>query len=407
MTHGNRSDGLPPQAAPATGVLAVAMPDAQRLEAIFGEQAARLALRELGEAVDGLARRLLAQHEILERHRQDASGRWSMLFRLRRSALARDLHETCGAIEAAGRSLVQPLLAQVLGTGTGMRMPLGLLARPLAADIWAAQGRQCPPGWLQRDLLVLPGSALEDATDAVLIEAILDARQPVRTLLQPIVRMSDRSVVGYEALSRGPQGSALEQPDRLFAAASACNRTLDMELHCATLALQRTRGRLPPGHFLALNLGPQALAVAQHRLALQGRQDVLLELTEHLPLDGAMELVPAVSALRAQGIGLALDDTGCGFADLDTVRVLHPDIAKLCITVVRHAGQGGLLDADIAGSAAHLHQLGCRVLAEGVETQAQHDALSACGIELAQGWLYGRPMPVDTALGAAAAPQMA
>ncbi|GAO24412.1 hypothetical protein HF896_15890 [Alicycliphilus denitrificans] len=61
----------------------------------------------------------------------------------------------------------------------------------------------------------------------------------MRTLLQSVVRMRDRAVVGYEALSRGPQGSALEQSDRLFAAAGACGRTVDMELHC-----------------LALNLGP-------------------------------------------------------------------------------------------------------------------------------------------------------
>jgi EAL domain-containing protein (putative c-di-GMP-specific phosphodiesterase class I) len=395
MPNGNPSDARRRQA--ATGVLAIAMPGAARLEAIFGERAARLALRELGDAADALIRRLLAQHEILEHHRQDAAGRWSVLFRLRRNALARDLQETCGAIEAAGRGLAQPLPAQVLGAGTGMRMPLGLLARPLAADAWAAQGGQCPPGWLQPDLLAPPGGALEDGA-AEAVAAILAGRQNVRTLLQPIVRMRDRAVVGYEALSRGPQGSVLEQPDRLFAAAGACGRTVDMELHCAALALRRTRGRLPQGRFLALNLGPQALACAMQRLPLQGCRDVLFELTEHLPLDGAMELSAAVAGLRAQGFGLALDDTGCGFADLDTARVLRPGIAKLCITVVRHAGQGTPLDADIAGSVAQLHQLGCRVLAEGVETQAQHDALCACGIELAQGWLYGRPAAVDDVL---------
>ena len=100
MPSGNLSDGQTP---PATAVLAIAMPSAARLEAIFGVQAAQLALRELGEAADALMRRLLAQHEIVAQHRQDAAGRWSMLFRLRRSTLVRDLQETCGAIEAAGR----------------------------------------------------------------------------------------------------------------------------------------------------------------------------------------------------------------------------------------------------------------------------------------------------------------
>ena len=221
-----------------------------------------------------------------------------------------------------------------------MRMPLVLLARPLAADTWAAHGGQCPPDWLQ-SAPHSPPCGVSGENTAALVADLLAGPQGMRTLLQPIVRLHDQTVVGYEALSRGPQGSVLESPDRLFAAASACGRTLDMELHSAALALQRTQGRLPPGCFLSVNLGPQALACAAQRLPLGGRQDVLLELTEHLPLDGALELSEAVSSLRAQNVGLALDDTGCGFADLDTARVLQPDIAKLCITVVRHAGQGG------------------------------------------------------------------
>ena len=266
MPSGNLSDGQTP---PATAVLAIAMPSAARLEAIFGVQAAQLALRELGDAADALMRRLLAQHEIVGQHRQDAAGRWSMLFRLRRSTLVRDLQETCSAIEAAGRSLAQPLPAQVLGTGTGMRMPLVLLARPLAADVWAAHGGQCPPGWLEPALHSPPCGVSADDT-AALVADLLAGPQGMRTLLQPIVRLHDRAIVGFEALSRGPQSSVLESPDRLFAAASACGRTLDMELHSATLALQRTQGRLPPGCFLSVNLGPQALACAAQRLPLGG-----------------------------------------------------------------------------------------------------------------------------------------
>ena len=105
MPSGNLSDGQTP---PATAVLAIAMPSAARLEAIFGVQAAQLALRELGDAAGALMRRLLAQHEIVAQHRQDAAGRWSMLFRLRRSTLVRDLQETCSAIEAAGHSRCRP-----------------------------------------------------------------------------------------------------------------------------------------------------------------------------------------------------------------------------------------------------------------------------------------------------------
>lgn len=146
--------------------------------------------------------------------------------------------------------------------------------------------------------------------------------------------MSDCAVVGYEALSRGPAGSPLERPEVMF------------------------------------------------------------ELTEHLPLDEAVGLAAAVARLRALGIGLALDDTGCGFADMDTARILRPNIVKLCITVVRNADKGAPFMRPIQETVSALQALSCRVLAEGVETEAQHQPLAAAGVELAQGWLYGKPADI-------------
>jgi EAL domain-containing protein (putative c-di-GMP-specific phosphodiesterase class I) len=125
---------------------------------------------------------------------------------------------------------------------------------------------------------------------------------------------------------------------------------------------------------------------------------VVLELTEHLPLNEAEDLVEVVKRLRTLGIRLALDDTGCGFADLDTVRLLRPDIVKLCITVIRNADKGSQFTAAIRDSAERLRTFGCLVLAEGVERENQHATLPGCGIELAQGWLYGKPGAVELVL---------
>jgi EAL domain-containing protein (putative c-di-GMP-specific phosphodiesterase class I) len=180
---------------------------------------------------------------------------------------------------------------------------------------------------------------VDQAGSSTDVTAILTDRC-IQTYLQPIVRVSDRAVVGFEALSRGPQGSPLERPDKLFDAAYAAGRTVDAELLCAELALERTKDKLPPGAFLTINLGPDALALAADKLALAGRPQVMIELTEHLPLNQAEGLVEVVNRLRTSGIRLALDDTGCGFADFDTVRLLRPDLVKLCITVIRNADKG-------------------------------------------------------------------
>jgi EAL domain-containing protein (putative c-di-GMP-specific phosphodiesterase class I) len=110
-------------------------------------------------------------------------------------------------------------------------------------------------------------------------------------------------------------------------------------------------------------------------------------------------LVEVVNRLHAMGIRLALDDTGCGFADFETVRLLQPDIVKLCITVIRNADKGSHFTAAIRASAERLCKLGCQVLAEGVESATQHAALRGCGIELGQGWLYGKPEAVESVVG--------
>lgn len=383
-------------------VLSIDIAARDRLIDIFGRAAVDRALADFGAAADGLISRLLAQHALIYRQRQDAAGRWFACFSILANGVPRDAEETCAAIEDAGRKLVHDVLNDVFGTGTGMRVPLMLAVLQLPADVAdavTADAGASLSAWLDAKLAALPHRRLQDQAVAPAVVAAILAERSVRTLLQPIVRMRDRAVVGYEALTRGPRGSPLERPDCLFDAAHANACPVEMELLCAELALERSRGKLPPGGFLTINLGPDALACAAAKLPLAGRREVMLELTEHLPLDQAEGLAGAVAQLRALGHGLALDDTGCGFADMDTVRVLRPEIVKLCITVVRNADKGSPFVNAIRETAERLRALGCRVLAEGVETEAQHAVLVDCGIELAQGWLYGKPEAVEALAG--------
>jgi EAL domain-containing protein (putative c-di-GMP-specific phosphodiesterase class I) len=219
----------------------------------------------------------------------------------------------------------------------------------------------------------------------------------LRIVLQPIVSLSRTpSVLGYEALARGPQGSALESAGALFETADNCGQRVALEEACAWSALALV-DRLPAGQFLTINASADLLAnpVLVEAMARPG---VVVELTEHLPLDDAEGLLPIVSVLRRGGAQLALDDTGCGFADTDVAAILRPEIVKLCITVVRNAALEEAHRITIQDTVRRLQDLGCRVLAEGVETEIQADRLESIGATLAQGWYFGRPAPADEVL---------
>lgn len=372
---------------PVVARLAIDLAEPGRLAHIFGASAASQALADLGDATDDLFERLLRQQGVVKRVRRDAEGHWSALFQVAPGEFGRDVGEVCSTIETACCRLMRESLSAVLGNGSGRRVSVDV-----GVSLVASPGSEAPRPGVHASACQRLENLVYEEVDALL------AQRSIRTLLQPLVRMNDRRVIGYEALSRGPQGSPLEQPDMLFNAAALGGRTVEMELLCARLALERTAGRLHSGCLLTLNLGPEALALALDELPLRGRSDVMLELTEHLPLDQVESLTGTIARLRAQGIGLVLDDTGCGFADMDAVRLLRPEIVKLCIAVIRNADRGSPFDTEIGATALHLRQLGHRVLAEGVETEPQHAALLPLGIELAQGWLYGRPRPVDEVL---------
>lgn len=97
------------------------------------------------------------------------------------------------------------------------------------------------------------------------------------------------------------------------------------------------------------------------------------------------------------GIRLALDDTGCGFADINTVRILRPDVVKLCITITSRLGRHPDIEKDIRNFVAKTENLGGVVLGEGIERKEQAEILKNCGVYLGQGYYHGRPRPIREA----------
>jgi diguanylate cyclase (GGDEF)-like protein len=212
---------------------------------------------------------------------------------------------------------------------------------------------------------------------------------PVSAVFQPVMRLRDDLVVGYEALARMAV-QPYRAPDRWLADASAVGRRAELELVC--LAAATARG-LPPGdQLLFLNLSPSLLAdpvVGEHLAALAGR--VVVELSEQEPVEDYDALNDVVSEWRERGVRLAIDDTGAGYASLQHVLRLTPDFIKLDKTLVQGVEHDRSRRALVASFVALARESGAQVIAEGIETRDQLAVLHDVGVHLGQGYLLGRP----------------
>lgn len=212
----------------------------------------------------------------------------------------------------------------------------------------------------------------------------------IRTMFQPIVDLASQKVVAVEALSRGPVGTALEQPDALFAAAAASGRTLQLDQLCIKRAMRAARSvNKDLGVFI--NAEPRTLAHLSTARLLAGLDDQLVvEVTErHLANDPA-GVLRCLEHVRAIGAGVALDDLGADPTSTAFLVFVQPDIIKLDMALIQ--GRPSELIGQVATAVmAHAERTGAVILAEGIETEQQHRRALALGAVLGQGYLFGRP----------------
>ena len=237
--------------------------------------------------------------------------------------------------------------------------------------------------------LLAPSIALTSgiAVSRARIETLL-ATAAFHPVFQPIVDLSTREPIGYEALTRFADGTP---PDRVFAEARRCG--LEQALESVTLrAALVASDPLPPGRFLSLNVSPTLiLAGDELRSILADRtRPIVLEITEHASIDDYAALRSAFVALGS-GLRLAVDDAGAGIANFSHLVELRPQFVKVDIGLVRG------VNADLTRQAlivALLHFAGatdCHVVAEGIETEAERAVLEKLEVEFGQGYLIGRP----------------
>ncbi len=211
-------------------------------------------------------------------------------------------------------------------------------------------------------------------------------------VFQPIVDLLSGEAVGYEALSRFDSG---QRPDLCFA--DAWSVGLGAELELATLAAAVEAGKqLPAGAWLDLNVSPRLLAEPGRlrEILWEAGRPLVLEVTEHELIDDYDVVREAVREL-GHDIRLAVDDAGAGVANFGHIIDLRPDFVKLDIGLVRRVNANLGRQAMVVGMRHFARTAGCRLIAEGVETVEEAATLTALGVEFGQGYLFGRPEPVD------------
>jgi EAL domain-containing protein (putative c-di-GMP-specific phosphodiesterase class I) len=226
------------------------------------------------------------------------------------------------------------------------------------------------------------------------IEHVLEQEDALSMVFQPIYALMDDRIVGAEALARF-SGPPRRGPDRWFAEATEVGLRLELELAAVDRALMALPD-LPTTAFLAVNASP-ATAASRAFLKLltaAGAERIVVEITEHAPIEDYDELNDALSKLRALGVQLAIDDAGAGFASLRHILQLAPDFIKLDRTLIEGIASDRSRQALAVGLISFAEKARATIVAEGIECEEEVAALLTLGVGCGQGYFLARPGPL-------------
>lgn len=222
------------------------------------------------------------------------------------------------------------------------------------------------------------------------VQRVLDGNR-LSMVFQPIVDLKDGTIAGVEALARIATRPT-RPPNEWFAEAAAVGLLLELELAAIEAAVAHLES-LPESCYLSVNISPETIVSSElaEALASVPLERLMLEVTEHAPVDDYATLTEALSPLRAEGLRVAVDDAGAGFASLRHIVRLCPDLVKVDLTLIRNIDGDEVRRAVVSALAAFASQIGAKIVAEGVETAGELAALRAIGVRFAQGFHLGVP----------------
>ncbi|HEX8105002.1 MAG TPA: diguanylate cyclase [Solirubrobacteraceae bacterium] len=397
----------------ALALLYVDLDAFKRINDSLGHAAGDELLRQVGDRLRGLVR----PQDLLARQGGDE-------FLILLDALGRDAEAVAGGV---ARRLVEALRRPFLVSGAQVQVGASVgialfprdsgditaLLRHADAAMYRAKARDgsrwafygAPVRAVEATLVGPAGCGTTPAGElapAGTLDAVLAGRG-LRSVYQPLVELETGEVVGYEALVRGPEGTALERPDQLFAAARAAGRLGELDWACRAAAVAGAlEARLPAPLRLFINVEPETLGepCPPHLTEVWERAsalDVVVEVTERALTQRPADLLHSLEFFRELGWSIALDDVGADSRSLALLSLLRPDVVKLDLRLIQVRPNEEIAEIVTAVN-AYAERTGAVVLAEGVETDEHLAAARAVGATHAQGWRFGRPAPLPASI---------
>jgi len=226
-------------------------------------------------------------------------------------------------------------------------------------------------------------------------------RERVFTSYQPILRLKDRTLLGFEALSRGPKGTGLEGAEALFAAAGEHQLLVELDRLCRRRALLSS-GRIPSNAKLFVNALPATIRDPQFRgkplidfldRAQVSPDRIVIEITEKLVIDNYSLFREVMAYFTDLGMSFAVDDVGAGYSGLESIARLKPAFLKIDTVLVRDVHSSLVNREMVKAIVAMGRGIGSTVIAEGIHSEDEVRALQAMGVDYGQGFLLARPDP--------------
>ncbi|WP_052487082.1 bifunctional diguanylate cyclase/phosphodiesterase [Gordoniibacillus kamchatkensis] len=242
-----------------------------------------------------------------------------------------------------------------------------------------------------------PGTPESEALLAEL-QAILQ-QQSIYSVYQPIVSLETGAVFGYEALTRGPQGSALQRPDLLFGFAENCGHlyTLDRLARERAIAGARLASRQ---QLLFINIS-SAIIYDPHFVPGQTMEllqryglephNVVFEITERSSIEDFRVAKKILEHYRKQGYRIAIDDAGAGYSSLQAIAELHPDFIKVDKSLIENIHQDKIKECILETFVTFAQKMNISLIAEGIERLDELTKLIRMGVQYAQGYLLAMP----------------
>jgi EAL domain-containing protein (putative c-di-GMP-specific phosphodiesterase class I)/DNA-binding response OmpR family regulator len=223
----------------------------------------------------------------------------------------------------------------------------------------------------------------------------------ITTVFQPVVNLDTREVIGYEALSRGPAGTELENPEVLFELARDFDLVWDLEALCIENVVPWLEEVCASG-YLFFNLESHFIQQIQHRGTdvfepfFEFNRNIVIEVTERSAIRDYRTFRRTLHDLKKIGFKIAIDDCGSGYATLEAIAELQPDYLKVGHSLFHGVEHDPIRRRLVELVARCADTIGAHTIAEAIETEEQLEVCRELGIHQGQGFLLARPAPWET-----------